>query len=481
MNYKAVVNILGRILLLEAILLCCPLIVDLIYKEGNHLAYIIPAGSLAVISILIVVFLKPKDKILYAKEGFVITSLAWVLMSLVGAVPFMITKVTGSFIDAFFEIVSGFTTTGATIFNDVEVLPRSILFWRSLSHWIGGMGILVFMLAVIPNQEGGSMHILRAESTGPNVGKLVSKMRITARILYAIYIFFTVLCFIFLVAGKMPLFDSIVNAFATAGTGGFSTKNLSIGQYGSVYYEMVIAVFMLIFGINFNAFYLILIGRLKDVFKMEEVRAYLIIVIVATILIAVDIMSLYQNFGEALRYSFFQVASIISTTGFGTANFDAWPVFAKIILLLLMITGACAGATAGGFKISRVLILSKSSYTDLRKMLRPRQVIKAKLDGKPLSEEVIRNTKTYLTAYAGIIIVSILLISIEGNGGVETNISAVISCFNNIGPGFEAVGPLCNYSSYSIFSKIILSLDMLAGRLEIFPMLLLFNPNTWKK
>lgn len=481
MNYRAVVNVLGRILLLEAVLLCFPIIVDLIYKEGIWLSFLIPLACLLVISVPIVLFVKPKDKRLYAKEGFVITSLAWVFMSLFGAIPFVIAGALPNFFEALFEAVSGFTTTGASVIQNLEILPRSILFWRSFMHWIGGMGILVFVLALIPNQEGGSMHILRAESTGPNVGKLVSKMNLTARILYAIYTVLTVACFIFLVAGKMPVFDSICTALGTAGTGGFGVWNNSLAHYNSVYLEMVTAIFMFIFGINFNVFYLILIKKFSDVIKMEEVRAYFIIVIIATILIALDIMTLYNNFGEALRYSFFQVSSIITTTGFTTANFDAWPTFAKIILLFLLIIGACAGSTAGGFKISRMLILSKSSVTDLRKMLHPRQVIKTKLDGDVLSEDTIRNTKTYLVAYVGIIVISVLLVSIEGYGGIVTNLSAVLTCFNNVGPGLELVGPLGNFSGYSNFSTLILIIDMLAGRLEIFPILLLFTPTTWRK
>ncbi len=481
MNYRAVVNVLGRILLLEAVLLCFPIIVDLIYKEGIWLSFLIPLACLLVISVPIVLFVKPKDKRLYAKEGFVITSLAWVFMSLFGAIPFVIAGALPNFFEALFEAVSGFTTTGASVIQNLEILPRSILFWRSFMHWIGGMGILVFVLALIPNQEGGSMHILRAESTGPNVGKLVSKMNLTARILYAIYAVLTVACFIFLVAGKMPVFDSICTALGTAGTGGFGVWNNSLAHYNSVYLEMVTAIFMFIFGINFNVFYLILIKKFSDVIKMEEVRAYFIIVIIATILIALDIMTLYNNFGEALRYSFFQVSSIITTTGFTTANFDAWPTFAKIILLFLLIIGACAGSTAGGFKISRMLILSKSSVTDLRKMLHPRQVIKTKLDGDVLFEDTIRNTKTYLVAYVGIIVISVLLVSIEGYGGIVTNLSAVLTCFNNVGPGLELVGPLGNFSGYSNFSTLILIIDMLAGRLEIFPILLLFTPTTWRK
>lgn len=481
MNYKAVVNVLSRILLLEGVLMLFPLIVDLIYKEGTWLYFLIPSAASILISVPILIFLKPKDTMLYAKEGFVITALAWVIISLIGAIPFSISGQIPHYINALFEAVSGFTTTGASILEDVEALSNSMLFWRSFTHWIGGMGVLVFVLAFLPTQDGSSIHILRAESTGPNVGKLVSKMQFTARILYAIYAALTLLCFIFLVAGKMPVFDAICNAVGTAGTGGFGLYNTSIAYYDNTYYEMVIAVFMFLFGINFNVYYLILIGRIGEIIKLEEVRTYIIFVIVATIVIALNILHLYENFGEAVRYSFFQVASIISTTGYTTANFDAWPTFTKIILFMLMVIGSCAGSTAGGFKISRTLILSKSAMTDMRKMLNPRQVVKTKLDGDVLSENTIRNTKTYLVVYVGIIIISTLLISFEGYGGFETNVSAVVACFNNIGPGFEMVGPISNYYGYSVFSKLVLSLDMLAGRLEIFPLLLLFSPRTWRR
>ncbi len=481
MNYRAVVNILGKILMLEAILLCFPIIVDLIYQEGDWHAFVVPVACLVAIGLPIVIFVKPKETLLYAKEGFVITALSWLIMSLIGAVPFVLSEAIPNYAEAFFEAVSGFTTTGASVIPNVEIVSHSVNFWRCFMHWIGGMGILVFVLALLPNQEGGSIHILRAESTGPNVGKIVSKMKLTARILYAMYAVLTVVCFIFLICGRMPVFDAICHSLGTAGTGGFAIWNNSVAHYDSVYIEMVLAVFMFLFGINFTAFYLILIGKFTDVLKMEEVRAYFIIVTVATVLIALDIMSLYENFGEALRYSFFQVSSIITTTGFSSTDFNLWPTFAKIILLALMVIGACAGSTAGGLKVSRAVILTKSSVTDLRKMLHPRQVIKTKLDGDVLSEDTIRNTKTYLVAYVGIILVSLLLVAIEGYGDVETNISAVLTCFNNVGPGLGAVGPLSNFSGYNDFSTIVLSIDMLAGRLEIFPILLLFNPRTWKK
>ena len=484
MNFRVMRNIIGKIMILLSIFMILPLIVSLVYKEGlrNYLAFLIPGLCTYGIGYLLS-FKKNKDIKMGAKEGFIIVGFSWIVISLIACVPFIINKDIPNFFNAFFETVSGFTTTGASVI-DVTKVSNSTLFWRSFLHWIGGMGVLVFILAVIPeSSEGSSMHILRAESPGPQVGKLVSKMKLTSRYLYLIYLGLTLIEFLLLYLGpdkEMKFFNSLIYSLGTAGTGGFSMDPYGLEFYG-VYSQYVISIFMFIFGINFNVFYLILIKKFSDILKMEEVRAYFIIIIVATILIALDIMAMYENFGEALRYSFFQVSTVITTTGFTTANFAAWPTFAKIILLFLMVIGACAGSTAGGFKISRMLILSKSSVTDLRKMLHPRQIIKTKLGGDVLSEETIRNTKTYLVAYVGIIIASVLLISIEGYGGIETNLSAVLACFNNIGPGLELVGPLGNYSGYSNFSTLVLTINMLAGRLEIFPILLLFTPTTWRK
>ncbi len=480
MNFRAVVNVLGKILLVEAGLLCVPLILSFIYSEGIFLSYIIPMAGLIAIGAP-TLFLKKKDTdTFHEKEGLVLVSLAWIAISLVGALPFVISKSIPNYIDAFFETVSGFTTTGASVLGDVESLPKSILFWRSFTHWIGGMGILVFVLAILPDYNKGSMHILRAESPGPTVGKFVSKMKVTARILYAIYIVLTIVLVIFLVCGKMPLFDSIINAFGTAGTGGFSIKNNSIAGYNSTYAEMVIAIFCVIFSINFNVYYFILIGDVLKAFKSEEMLTYLSIIVLATFAIAINIMDLYADFGQAMRYSFFQVSSLVSSTGFITADYDMWPTFSKTILMMLMFMGACAGSTGGGLKVARVNILAKSSYADLKKIIKPRSVMTLKFEGERLSEDTIRSTRIMFVAYITIIVICTLLISVDGYS-FESNFSASLTCISNIGPGFAEVGPIENFSGYSWFSKIVLSLEMLAGRLELFPMLLLFSPSTWKK
>lgn len=473
-------NVLGKILLVEALLMCFPLIIGFIYRENSYLNFVIPIAGLLAVGLPAVIF-RPKDKAIYEKEGFIIVAFAWLAMSLVGALPFVIGKSIPNYIDAFFETVSGFTTTGASVLSDVEGLPRSILFWRSFTHWIGGMGVLVFVLAILPEYNTGIMHVFRAETPGPNVGKLVSKIKFTARILYGIYIALTLLEVVFLLCGRMPVFDSFVHAFGTAGTGGFGIKNDSIAYYDSVYIEMVIAVFMFIFGINFNLFYLLLIGSFARLFKSEELRVYLIITVTATLIIACDILTLYGNFGRAIRYSFFQVASVSTTTGYTTANFDMWPTSSKCIMLMLMMIGACAGSTGGGMKIARLIILCKSGFADIRKMVRPRSVISVKFEGEPLNPAVVKNVRTFFVLFIGLILTTTLLISIEGYGDIITNLSASIACINNIGPGLGLVGPVSNYGGYSAFSKILLSVNMLAGRLEVFPILILFSPATWKR
>ncbi len=478
MNYRAIINILGKILLVEAALLCLPLIVSFIYQEDTYLSYVIPIACLIAVGVPTAIF-KPKDSTFYAREGLVVVSLAWIIISLVGAVPFVISKSIPNYIYALFETVSGFTTTGATVLGDVESLPKSILFWRSFTHWIGGMGILVFVLAILPDYSKGSMHILRAESPGPTVGKLVSKMKFTARILYAIYAVLSVVMVVFLVCGKMPLFDSIVTMFGTAGTGGFAVKNASIAAYNSVYLEMVIAIFCLIFSINFNVYYFIVIGSVLKAFKSEEMLTYLGIVLVATFAIAINIMDMYGSFQQGLRYSFFQVSSLVSSTGFCTTDFDTWPTFSKTILLFLMFMGACAGSTGGGFKVSRLSILTKSSLMDLKKIVRPRSVMTLKFEGERVADETIANTRLMFVAYIALIALSTLLVSVDGHSFLS-NVSASLTCISNIGPGFDAVGPTRNFSCYGEFSIIVFCIDMLAGRLELFPMLLLFSPTTWK-
>ncbi len=480
MNYKMVFNILGRVMLLEATFLILPIIVNFIYLENNLLCYLIPIFILLIVGIPAIT-LKPKDKSIYAKEGFLIVSFAWIILSLVGAIPFILTGATTSYVDALFETISGFTTTGASVINDVEILPKSLLFWRSFTNFIGGMGVLVFVLAIMPSYNQGDMHVFRAESPGPSVGKFVSKIKNTSRILYSIYIVMTLILFVLLCLGGMPVFDSITHAFSTAGTGGFSIKNTSIQFYNSVYIEMVIAVFMFLFGINFNFYYLLLFRKFSKAFKSEELKTYLIIVLSSTLLIALSLLNSLNNFGEALRYAFFQTASISSTTGFTSANFNAWPIFAQGILTFLMITGSCAGSTSGGIKISRLSILFKSSIVDVKKTSNPRRVLPVKYDGEVVEKDVVNNVKTYLGLWFFIVIISTLLISIENYGDLITNLSASLTCISNVGPGFGLVGPIHNFYNYSYFSKLVLSFTMLAGRLELFPMLILFQTATWKK
>jgi len=478
-----VLNTLGKVFLLEAFLLILPMCVGFCYHENSYLDYLIPIAILLTIG-LSLVLIKTKDKSIYAKEGFVIVSLAWILMSLFGAIPFVLNDTSNlTFIDAFFETVSGFTTTGSSIILDVEALEHSILFWRSLTHWIGGMGVLVFVLALTSGYNSGAMHVLRAESPGPTVGKLVSKLSFTARILYGIYIVMTAILVIMLVCGGMPIYESVVHAFGTAGTGGFGVKADSYMSYNS-YLQVVTAVFMLLFSLNFNVFYLILIGNFRKAFKSEELRAYMIIIVVATLSIAINILTLVDNFGVALKHAFFQVTSVSSTTGYASADFDKWPEFSKAILLVLMMTGACAGSTGGGIKISRIVILFKSVTADIKRMLHPKAVVPVKFESEPLSKEVERNVRSYFLLYIFIIASCCLLLCLDVHS-VEnafiTNFSATLACLGNIGPGLSLVGPTANFALYSPYSKILLSFVMLIGRLEIFPILLLFTPRTWKK
>lgn len=478
MNYKSIFYSIGKILRLEAILLILPFIVSIIYKENNHFAFLLPIGLSFLIGTLLSIK-KPKNRGLYAREGLLIVGMSWIILSLFGALPFVVSKEIPNFVDAFFETVSGFTTTGASILSDVEVMSKSILFWRAFTHWIGGMGVLVFILAVLPTSDTGNMHLLRAESTGPQVGKLVSKVKFTARILYAIYIALTLLEMIFLICGKMPIFDSIVNAFATAGTGGFAIKNASIGAY-SVYSQVVIAVFMLVFGINFSLFYLILIGNVKKALKSEELRCYLLIILASTIIITINVYTSFSNAKLLLtaKDAFFQVTSIITTTGFATLDYEIWPALSKTILFILMFIGACAGSTGGGMKVSRVIILFKSAKRGLKRLIHPRSVSIIHLEKKPIEENVVSSVQTYFIILILIFVLGTILISID-NFSLTTNISAVAACINNIGPGFDLVGPACNYSHFSSFSKIVLSFEMLVGRLEIYPILMLFYPKTW--
>ena len=483
MNYRIMGRFIAQTLFVEAIFMLPALAISLVAAE--HMAALGFCTSVSIIAMIagfLWLICRKAPHAMGPREGLVCAASSWVIMSLVGCLPFFISREIPSYIDAFFEIVSGFTTTGASVVANVEGLSKGILYWRSFSHWLGGMGVLVFLLAVNPGDGKGSgftMHLLRAESPGPNVGKLVPKMRKTAAILYLIYVVLTIFNIIFLLVGDMPLFEAVCTAFGTAGTGGFGVKNDSMASY-SPYLQNVTTVFMLLFGVNFSCYYLLLLRQFRSVFKDEELRLYLIIVCVSIALITWNIFSRYGTFEESLRHAAFQVSSIITTTGFATADFDLWPSFSKAILLGLMMIGACAGSTGGGIKVARVLLLFKSLRRNIRSITRPNTVQVVRSNGVPVEEKVLANTNAYLAAYMIILVLSVIVISLDGLS-VTTNLSAVLACFNNIGPGLEAVGPACNYSGYSTLSKLVLSLDMLAGRLEIFPMLVLFSARSWKR
>lgn len=464
--------------------MCLPLIVSLIYQEGltNAIAFIVPIILLLAIGYLFNVK-KARNTKMLAREGFVIVGLTWFIVSLFGCIPFMITNTLPNFFDAFFEMVSGFTTTGASVITDVTKVCHSILFWRSFSHWIGGMGVLVLILAIIPeSKDGSAMHILRAESPGPQVGKLVSKMQVTSRILYLIYLVLTIVLILLLWLGPdkdMTLFNSLIYGLGTAGTGGFAVDPLSLELY-TPYSQYVISIFMIIFGINFSMFYLILIGNLKEVFKNEEIKWYFGIIIISLIIVTSAIYPMYNDLEMSFRKALFQIASIISTTGYSSANFDTWPIITHAVIVVLMIFGACAGSTAGGTKITRVNILFKSSVNKIKNMVNPRKVEILSVDGKKVEKSVIEAVQSYFVVYIAVLIVSTLLISID-NHDLTTNFTASLSCISNIGPGLSKVGPYGSFSIFSDFSTFILTIVMIAGRLELFPILVLFSPSTWKK
>ena len=477
MNGAMIVYILGQVLRIEGALLLPSFFVGLIYGEKQGWAYLLMGAVCLVIGTLITLR-KPRNTTIYLKEGCVSTALCWIVLSAFGAMPFVLTGEIPSFTDAMFETVSGFTTTGSSILTDVEAMSHSSLFWRSFTHWIGGMGVLVFLLAVLPMAGGSQFNLMKAESPGPSVGKLVPKVGATARLLYIIYFGLTVLEIVLLLLGGMPVFDSITHSFGTAGTGGFGIKGDSIAGY-SPYLQWVITIFMILFGVNFNAYYFILFGKLKKAFGMEEVRWYLIIVLAATAIIFVTLLGTYAPF-EALTHSAFQVATIITTTGFATADFDQWSSLAKTVLVLLMFVGACAGSTGGGIKVSRIIVSFKSAFREIGSYIHPRSVNRIKVEGRPVEHEAVRSINVYLTTYMVIFCLSILLISIEGKD-VVTSFTSVAATINNIGPGLAVVGPTGNFSSFSIFGKWVLIFDMLAGRLELFPMLILFHPTIWKQ
>lgn len=477
MNRRMVVFLLGRILLIEAALMLPSVLVGLIYREAITWCFLPAIGALALLGLL--GLKKPKDTAIYAREGFLVVAASWVLMSVFGAIPLWLSGEFRTFWDALFEIVSGFTTTGASILGSVEQIPHCILFWRSFSHWIGGMGVLVFMLAVLPMSEERSMHLMRAEVPGPTVGKLVPRMRDTAKILYGVYTALTVALIILLCAGGMPLFEAVCHAFGAAGTGGFSVKNAGIAAYDSTYIHIVLSVFMLLFGVNFSLYHLILIKKWKNAVKSEELHTYLGIVLAAVTLITVNTFTTAERLGLTLRDAFFQVSSIITTTGYATTDFNAWPAFSRMILILLMFFGACAGSTGGALKISRVVILFKSARQEIRKLLHPRAITVVRMEGKPIGSDLLRSTLAFFLLYIAFLALGVLLLSL-GEQDFETNFTATLACLSNIGPGLGKVGPTANYGFYSSASKVLLSLEMLAGRLELFPILMLFSPLTYR-
>lgn len=480
MNRKMVFYLFGRIGQIVALLLLLPAVVAIIYGEYVQLwAFLITAAGAVAVGTLISLLCRTKNKVIYAKEGFAIVSLAWISMSAVGALPFVLSGDIPSYIDALFETVSGFTTTGASILRDIEAMSYSMLFWRSFTHWIGGMGVLVFVMAIVSNMTDRSIHLMRAEMPGPVVGKFVPRGRDTAKILYLIYIVMTLVQILMLWAGDMSLFESIVHSFGTAGTGGFGVKANSIAGY-SAYSQNVIATFMLLFGINFNLYFLLLIRRPKPVFRSTELWVYLGIVAVSVAIVTVNIYPEQQSLADALRLAYFQVSSIMTTTGFSTADFNLWPSLSKGILLILMVFGGCAGSTAGGLKISRVVILFKQMLRELKRMIHPRSVTSVKFEGKPLDDQTANSVAIYLAFYALSLITTFIVICFEPFG-FETNFTAVVATFNNVGPGFGGVGPCGGFADYSGFSKIAISFAMLLGRLEIFPIIIALSPATWRK
>ena len=478
MNYAIVLRLLSYILLTEGALLLLPAVASLCYGEWFVMGVFLFTAALSALAGALFHRVKAKSQIFYMREGFVTTALCWLLISVVGAVPFVLTGCIPNPVDALFETVSGFTTTGASILPAVADLPKGILFWRSFTHWVGGMGVLVFLLSLLPLTGGSHVNLMKAESPGPQVDKLVPKVQSTAKILYGIYLALTVIEFIFLLFGRMSVFDAMLTAFGTAGTGGFSNRAASIGAYGSPAVEMITAVFMVLFGINFNVYFFLLIRHFKEAFACEEMRVYLGVIAASTLAVAGNIFHLYGNVWQSLRYSFFQVASIITTTGYATTDFNMWPTFSKAVLVLLMFFGACAGSTGGGIKISRIIIMCKTAKQDLMRVLHPHAVTTVRFEGKPLDDKTVFGVRTYMNLYLIIFVLSTMVVAIN-QFDLVTTFTAVASCLNNIGPGLELVGPMVSFADFSPLIKLVLSFDMLVGRLEIFPMLVLFAPSTW--
>lgn len=478
MNYKMIRYIIGWLIVFESAFMLIPTLVALIYQERAVFSFLISIGLGMLVGALLVVK-KPKNTTMYAREGFVTVSISWLVLSIFGAIPFWLTGSIPSVINALFESVSGFTTTGATILSDVECLEKSVLLWRSFTHWIGGMGVLVFIMAVIPLSGGSNIYLMKAESTGPSVSKLVPKMKQTALLLYGMYMALTLIEMLLLVIWKMPVFDAVNTAFSTAGTGGFGIKNDSITSY-SPGVQNIVTIFMILFGVNFSVYYMMLCKKFLDVFKSTELKAYLGILFGAILAITLNIKDLYGNFFVALRYAAFQVASVMSSTGFSTADYNVWHGFSKTVLVTVMMIGACAGSTGGGIKVFRIVVLLKTLKKELETSVRSRSVKKIKIDGRILNHEVVRAVNVFMVAYIVLFFVSMLIISVE-NYDFTTNFTAVAAMINNTGPGLEAVGPTQNFGKFHVLTKCVCILDMLAGRLELFPVLILFTPSTWRK
>ena len=478
MNYSIVLYILGCVLKFESAFLVLPALVGLIYREHASVSYLAVAVLCLILGVLLT-HKKPRSTNLYTREGFVAVALSWIIMSIFGAIPFVLTGDIPFYVDALFETISGFTTTGSSILTDVESISKASLFWRSFSHWIGGMGVFVFIMAILPMMGGSTMNLMKAESPGPSVSKLVPHVKDTAKILYGIYIAITICEATILRALGMPLFDSLTTTFGTVGTGGFGIRNDSIAGYSPAI-QITITVFMILSGINYTAYFYILTGKIKELFKIEEVRWYLAIIFGSVAVITWNVRSLYPTFSETLRHAFFQVGSIITTTGYATTDFDLWPALSKTLLVTLMFIGACAGSTNGGIKVSRILILLKTIRKELSLIIHPRQVKKIRMDGHPVDHETLRSANVFLVVYFVLLLTSMLLISVD-EFDFSTNFTSVVTVLNNIGPGLNLVGPTQNFSIFSPFSKFVLMFDMLAGRLELFPMMILLMPSTWKR
>ncbi len=473
MNKRKIVSFIGRIILIEAALMVLPLLVALYYGDGDAWAFAVTILT-ALIPGVLMARVRQSDRRLSSRDGYFIVAATWIIISLIGAMPLYMAGGFRSYWSALFEIASGFSTTGASVLEEPAVLGHGVLFWRSFTHWIGGMGVLVFVLMVMPMENDNSMHLVRAEVPGPTAGKLVPRMRTTSMILYGIYAAMTMILLVLLLLGGMPLFDSFCMAFGTAGTGGFAVSSAGVAGYHSAYIEVLLGIFMLLFGVNFNVYHLLLLGKIKDALKSEEVKAYLGIVMTATVLISINTFSRVTGLGTTVRNAFFQVASIITTSGFATVDFNFWPEFSKHTLVLLMIIGACAGSTGGGFKISRLIILLKAMMAEVRHIITPKAINPVRIDGKPIDKETLNSTRIYAAAYLILICLFTWILSLDGKD-LTTNVTAVLSCFNNIGPGLGGVGPMNNFGIYSDWAQVLLSLCMLTGRLEIFPMLLLFG------